>query len=75
MNEEELKQTLDLLSEAGIKVMVCDTQVACSSVSVKCGSPTVTGDSEGEGYVMLPKVLVGAHPEIFVPVVTSMWTE
>jgi hypothetical protein len=74
MNEEELKQTLDLLSEAGMKVMPCDTMVPRSSISAKCGIPTMPGDSEGDGYVMLPKALVGVHPEIFIPVVGDSMT-
>ena len=74
MNEEELKKTLDLLGQAGMKVMVCDTQVPRSTISVKCGIPTMLGDGDSDGYVMLPKALVGTHPELFVPVVGDSMT-
>lgn len=67
MNEEELRQTLELLGQAGLKPMVCDTRVLRSANVVKCGLPTMAGNDENSDYVMLPKALVGQHPEIFVP--------
>jgi hypothetical protein len=74
MNEEELRQTLELLGQAGLSVMVCDTKVPRSGVAVKCGVPTMQGDGMPDDYVMLPKALVGAHPEIFVPAIGDSMT-
>ncbi len=74
MNENELQQTLALLTEAGLSVMVCDTKVPRSSIAVKCGVPTVPGDASAEDFLMLPKALVGAHPEIFVPAIGDSMT-
>ena len=74
MNEEELRQAIDLLGQAGMEVKLCDTPVPRSSISVKCGLPTMPGDSEGDDYIMLPKSLVGKYPEIFVPAVGDSMT-
>lgn len=74
MNEQELNDVLDLLGQAGMKAMVCDTQVPLSDIPVKCGQPTIPGDHETDDYVMLPKALVGTHPEIFVPAVGDSMT-
>ncbi|MBQ7988453.1 MAG: hypothetical protein IJ253_08080 [Bacteroidaceae bacterium] len=74
MNEEELKETIGLLGQAGVQVMLCDTQVPRSSIAVKCGQPAMPGDSDAEDYILLPKSLVGSHPEIFVPAVGDSMT-
>lgn len=74
MNEEELQHTLTMLSEAGLNVMLCDTRVPRSGVGVKCGTPAVPGDFNWEDYMMLPKALVGTHPQIFVPAIGDSMT-
>ena len=74
MNDEQLKKTLDLLGQAGLKVMLCDTQVPRSSIAVKCGVPTMPGDRSWEDYMLLPKALVGTHPQIFVPAIGDSMT-
>ena len=35
--------------------------------SVKCGLPSELGDESIDDYVLIPKALVGHHPEMFVP--------
>ncbi len=74
MNEKELTDVLELLKQGGLKALVCDTPVPLSDIPVKCGQPTIPGDHEADDYVMLPKALVGTHPEIFVPVVGDSMT-
>lgn len=74
MNEEELKATLTMLGQAGLKVMLCDTRVPRSSIGVKCGMPTLPGDFNWEDYMYLPKALVGTHPQIFVPAIGDSMT-
>lgn len=74
MNEEELRQTLAMLGQAGLNVMLCDTRVPRSGIGVKCGLPTVPGDFNWEDYMMLPKALVGTHPQIFVPAIGDSMT-
>ena len=68
MNEEELKDLLRLLSEAGVKAELCDKPVPVSGSSAICGYPTEPGDYDLSDYVLLPKELMGIHPEMFVPV-------
>lgn len=68
MNDNELNDVLQQLRQAGVEAQLCDTPVPLSTVAVKCGLPTMPGDAAGtDGYVMMPKALVGMHPEIFVP--------
>lgn len=74
MNEEELRQTLALLSQSGMEVQLCDTRIPLSGIAVKCGQPTMPGDADAADFVMLPKALVGAHPEIFVPAIGDSMT-
>ena len=68
MNEEELRELLRLLSDAGVKAELCDKPVPVSGSSVICGYPTEPGDYDLSDYVLIPKALVGMHPEMFVPV-------
>ena len=68
MKEEELKDLLRLLSEAGVKAEMCDKPVPVSGSSAICGYPTEPGDYDLSDYVLLPKELMGIHPEMFVPV-------
>ena len=74
MNEDELKKTLEMISQAGLEVMLCDTRVPRSGVGVKCGVPTLPGDFNWQDYMLLPKALVGFHPEIFVPAIGDSMT-
>lgn len=68
MNDNELNEVLEQLRQAGVKAEICDTPVPVSSISVKCGVPTMPGDAAAyENYLMMPKALVGLHPEIFIP--------
>lgn len=62
MTNEELRETLELLRQAGVKVQLCDTPVGVSISSAHCGPPTEMGDEGFEDYLMLPKELVGLHP-------------
>ena len=67
MNETELKETLALLSEANVEVMLCDKPINLSCSRVVCGYPTEPGDIDLSEWVLLPKELVGMYPEIFIP--------
>lgn len=66
MKENELKELLALLEESGLQPMLCDAAVPLSSCPVKCGIPVEPGDAPLD-YIPLPKVLVGSHPEMFIP--------
>ena len=74
MNEDELKKTLELIRQAGLEVMLCDTRVPRSAIGVKCGMPTMPGDFNWNDYMYLPKALVGTHPKIFVPAIGDSMT-
>ena len=74
MNDDELKKTLEMISQAGLDVMLCDTCVPRSGIAVKCGVPTLPGDFNWNDFVYLPKALVGSHPEIFVPAIGDSMT-
>ena len=64
---DELNETLQLLRQAGVEAQACDTPVPVSSVSVKCGVPTMLGDANAsDEFIMMPKALLGLHPEYFV---------
>jgi SOS-response transcriptional repressor LexA len=69
MKKEELKEINDLLEEAGIRPRWCDTAVPLSGSTVRCGCPTEPGDMDYSEYILLPKSLVGQHPEMFIPAV------
>ena len=47
---------------------MCDKPVPVSGCSAICGYPTEPGDYDLSDYVLLPKELMGIHPEMFVPV-------
>ena len=69
MNERELKDTLMLLEAAGVRAALCNAAVPVSTAAAVCGAPRELGDDSIEDYVLLPKVLVGPHPEIFIPAI------
>lgn len=63
---QELKETLRLLKEAGVKAELCDCPVRVTDCPVKCGAPQELGDADLTDYVLLPKSLVGSCPELFI---------
>lgn len=70
MNQKELddlKEVLALLRAAGVDVQLCDTPVRVSANAARCGEPRWLGDEDWEDYVLLPKAIVGMHPEMFIP--------
>lgn len=67
MNEKELKDILALLEAQGLRAQLCDTTVPVSVSAARCGMPSEMGDEGIEDYVLLPKAVVGMHPEMFVP--------
>lgn len=68
MTNDELREVIEQLRQAGVEAEVCDTPVPLSNISVKCGLPTMAGDATSyENYVRIPKALLGLHPEIFIP--------
>lgn len=68
MDEQELKEILSSMRAAGWQPELCDTPVPVSYSAVKCGLPTEMGDDYIDGYVLLPKELVGMHPSVLLPV-------
>lgn len=69
MNEKELKEIFKLLEEQGWKPKFCDTPVPVSVTSVPCGSPQELGEEDIDDYILVPKSLVGYHPEMYVPAI------
>ena len=67
MTEDELREILQMLEEAGVQAQLCDTPVGVSISSARCGIPTELGDDGLEDYILLPKAVVGIHPEMFIP--------
>lgn len=67
MNEQELRETIELLRQAGVEPMLCDTPIQVSENGVKCGVPTEPGDDALADYILLPKEIVGPHPEMLIP--------
>ena len=68
MNEEEIREILRLLREAGVQYEVCDTPVPVSGLPAVCGKPTEIGEGYNEEYVMVPKSLLGLNPVMYIPV-------
>ena len=66
MDKQELKELCALLDEAGMRYELCDTPVPVSLSGVPCGFPTELGDECIDDYILLPKSIVGNHPEMFV---------
>lgn len=67
MTEEELKEEVRLLQEAGWDAMIPDTPVPFYACDVPAGYPNDLGDLEQE-WVMLPKKLLSEEGCIFVSV-------
>lgn len=69
MNEQELREVLIELMEAGVRPMLCNVAVPLTVAGAHCGGPAELGDEGVEDYLLLPKALVGIHPEMFVPAI------
>lgn len=67
MTEQELNEIIQLLEAAGVNAQLCDTPVRVSALSAVCGVPKELGDECCDDYVLLPKALVGMHPEMLIP--------
>ena len=67
MDKEELRELLALLDEANVNYKLCDVPTPVSLQSVPCGSPAELGEEDIDDYILLPRKLVGMHPEMFVP--------
>lgn len=74
MDEKELLESLALIKGAGINAQLCDTRVPLSDNAVRCGDPLAVGDESISDYVLLPKALVGCHPEIIIPAMGDSMT-
>ena len=73
MEESELKEILELLKASGMEPMLCDTPIGRVDNPVRCGEPKDMGDYT-IGDVLVPRALVGLHPEFMVPVVGDSMT-
>ena len=65
MNEQELKEILKLLEEAGWEPKLCDTSIPYYDNKVMCGQPTDTGDIVYDEY-SLPRDFLKMQPEFVV---------
>ena len=65
-DNNELQRAMNLLEKQGWNPMICDTPIAVSSCSVKCGIPTEIGDECIDDYWLLPKSLTNMQPEIII---------
>jgi len=68
MDEQELKELMRLLDNAGVRADLCDTPIPLSTSSARCGLPSELGDEGVDDYIKIPKSVVGTHPEMFIPV-------
>jgi SOS-response transcriptional repressor LexA len=68
MDEQELKELMRLLENAGVRANLCDTPIPVSTNSARCGEPSEIGDERIDDYILIPKAVVGTHPEMFIPV-------
>ena len=67
MKREELEEMMSLLDKAGVRYMLCDSPTPVSLTSVPCGLPSHLDREDIDDYIMIPKKLVGTHPEMYVP--------
>ena len=68
MDKEELKELIEQMREAGVHPMLCTKGVPISGQSAKCGPLSEVYDQDIDDYLLLPKALVGIHPEMMIPV-------
>ena len=73
MEESELKEILELLKASGMEARLCDTPIGLVDNPVRCGELRDMGDYT-IGDVLVPRALVGLHPEFMVPVVGDSMT-
>lgn len=69
MKAQELQEIFSLLREAGMQYELCNSPIPVSLKKVPCGSAAELGAEDIDDYILLPKKLVGQHPEMFVPCV------
>jgi len=69
MTKEEIRELIADMRAMGLDVELCDTPVPVSLSGVPCGSPAELGDQCIDDYVLVPKSVVGNHPEMLVPVI------
>ena len=75
MDEKELKEIMSLLEKSGLRAELCDTPIPISTSSARCGNPTELGDESIDDYILIPKALVGPHPEMYVPAIGDSMIE
>lgn len=75
MNEQELKEVMCLLENAGVRAELCDTPIPLSVSGARCGMPTEIGDESIDDYILIPKVLIGPHPEMFITAIGDSMIE
>ena len=56
---EELRETFDLLSDQGYNPQFCDTPVPYFDAGIPCGSPREVYEATPDGYILVPRSLVG----------------
>lgn len=61
------EEALEQLGSNGIKFEICDTPVPVMGNKASCGMPKDVGDEMIDGYVYLPKSVVGLHPLVDIP--------
>ena len=64
MTPEELFAFLD---SKGIKYEICDIPVPVLANKVNCGVPLDSGEQMIDGYIYLPKSMVGLNPVVDIP--------
>jgi len=63
MDEQELKELMRLLENAGVRANLCDTPIPVSTNSARCGEPSEIGDERIDDYILIPKAVVGTTAE------------
>ena len=56
---ENLKETFALLEAQGLNPQFCDTPVPYFDAGIPCGSPREVYDATPDGYILVPRSLVG----------------
>ena len=75
MDKKELIEVLRLLKDAGIDAQLCDTPIPVSANGARCGWPEDLEDECIDDYILIPKALVGQHPEMFIPAIGDSMIE
>lgn len=57
MDEQELKELMRLLENAGVRANLCDTPIPVSTNSARCGEPSEIGDERIDDYILIPKAV------------------